>query len=147
MARFSESQLRRYSRHILLPTVGGHGQARLLTAEVALAVDGAAGQVAAVLLAAAGVGHLVLVGALARPLAPGALRFPFAATDRGRPLGEALAAHLVARNPDVRVDLDPAGAGLRVDGDATDLPLAEAFARAGAFAAAVVHRLATATSS
>lgn len=57
----TEAQVERYSRHILLPQVGGKGQGRLLASSVAVAF-GAGGEgvasVAAVYLAAAGVGRI-----------------------------------------------------------------------------------------
>lgn len=56
--RFSDEQMRRYSRQILLREVGGRGQARLLQAELAVVCAGAAGRVAAQYLLRAGVTHL-----------------------------------------------------------------------------------------
>ena len=56
--RFSDEQMRRYSRQILLREVGGRGQARLLEAELAVVCAGAAGRVAAQYLLRAGVTHL-----------------------------------------------------------------------------------------
>ncbi|MBT3352550.1 MAG: hypothetical protein HN400_14840, partial [Nitrospinaceae bacterium] len=57
----TEAQIERYSRHILLPQVGGKGQGRLLASSVAVAFgvesEGAA-SVAAVYLTAAGVGRI-----------------------------------------------------------------------------------------
>lgn len=57
----TEAQVERYSRHILLPQVGGKGQGRLLASSVAVAFgtgSGGAASVAAVYLAAAGVGRI-----------------------------------------------------------------------------------------
>lgn len=142
---FSDAQVRRYSRQILLPTVGGRGQAALLAAEVAVDVDGIGGRIAAMLLAAAGVGRLVLDGALDRRLSADDIRFPLAADDRGCTLGEAMAAHLAARNPDITVVLAHARPVhcLTIDDDGPALALATAFARAGAAASALTHALAT----
>ncbi len=58
----SDAQVERYSRQILLPEVGGRGQARLLLARVALAGAGEAAAVAATLRGRAGVGHLDVIG-------------------------------------------------------------------------------------
>ena len=54
----TDEQVERYSRQILLPEVGGRGQARLLGARVALAGSDEAAGVAATLLGRAGVGTL-----------------------------------------------------------------------------------------
>ena len=55
-----EEQIRRYSRQILLPDVGGRGQRRLLAGELQLCGLGAVGVYCALYLAAAGVGRLWL---------------------------------------------------------------------------------------
>jgi len=58
---FTEDQILRYSRHILLPEVGGEGQEKLLKARVALVGAGGLGSVAGYYLAAAGVGTIGLI--------------------------------------------------------------------------------------
>jgi hypothetical protein len=58
----SDVQVERYSRQILLPEVGGRGQARLLAARVAVAGAGEAAAVVATLLGRAGVGRLDVIG-------------------------------------------------------------------------------------
>ena len=57
----NDDQLLRYSRHIMLPQMDVAGQERLLAATVALIGLGGLGSPIALYLAAAGVGHLVLV--------------------------------------------------------------------------------------
>src|SRR6266540_2835661 len=95
----SDDQMRRYSRHLLLPELGGVAQARLGDGAVAIASLDAAGQAAALYLAAAGVGRLVVRDAgvveAAGPL--------FEAEDVGRTRRDAAAVRVAALNPDCRV--------------------------------------------
>lgn len=55
---FTEEQIERYSRHIILPEVGGKGQLKLLDAKVFCLGAGGLGSPAMIYLAAAGVGTL-----------------------------------------------------------------------------------------
>jgi len=61
MIDFTDEQIERYSRHIILPEVGGVGQAKMLEAKVLLIGAGGLGSPAGYYLAAAGVGHLGIV--------------------------------------------------------------------------------------
>ncbi len=58
---FSEQQLQRYARHILLPEVGGEGQAKLLNAKVLVVGAGGLGAPVLLYLAAAGVGTIGII--------------------------------------------------------------------------------------
>lgn len=58
---FTDAQLNRYSRHLLLPEVGEKGQAKLLQGRVLLLGAGGLGSPAALYLAAAGVGTIGIV--------------------------------------------------------------------------------------
>lgn len=55
---FTEEQIERYSRHIILPEVGGKGQAKLLKSKVFVLGAGGLGSPALLYLAAAGVGTI-----------------------------------------------------------------------------------------
>ncbi|MBI5809914.1 MAG: molybdopterin-synthase adenylyltransferase MoeB [Deltaproteobacteria bacterium] len=55
---FTDEQIERYSRHIILPEVGGRGQAKLLKSKVFVLGAGGLGSPALLYLAAAGVGAI-----------------------------------------------------------------------------------------
>ena len=61
MTDFTDEQIERYSRHIILPEVGGIGQAKMLEAKVLLIGAGGLGSPAGYYLAAAGVGNIGIV--------------------------------------------------------------------------------------
>jgi molybdopterin/thiamine biosynthesis adenylyltransferase len=94
-----DDQIRRYSRHLLLPELGGLAQNRLAAGAVAIARLDAAGQAAALYLAAAGVGRIVVADG-SNVAAPGPL---FEADDVGRPCREAAARRVAALNGDSSV--------------------------------------------
>ncbi len=61
MTDFTDEQIERYSRHIILPEVGGVGQMKLLDSKVLIIGAGGLGSPTAYYLAAAGVGTLGIV--------------------------------------------------------------------------------------
>jgi molybdopterin/thiamine biosynthesis adenylyltransferase len=103
MYNFSEEQIRRYSRHIILPEVGGLGQTKLLEAKVLLVGAGGLGSPAALYLAAAGVGTLGIIDADVVDFSNLQRQILHTTADVGKPKTESAKASLQALNPDVTV--------------------------------------------
>ncbi len=99
---FTEQQLQRYARHIVLPEVGGVGQAKLLAARVLVVGAGGLGAPLLLYLAAAGVGTVGVIDDDAVDLS-NLQRQVIHATDRiGMPKVESAAAAVAAVNPEIR---------------------------------------------
>lgn len=96
-------QIRRYSRQMILPGVGGAGQARLLRARVVVVGAGGLGSPAALYLAAAGVGTIGLVDSDAVEVSNLQRQILHDTKDLDRPKVFSGQARLLALNPDVRV--------------------------------------------
>jgi molybdopterin/thiamine biosynthesis adenylyltransferase len=58
---FSDEEVERYARHLVLREVGGPGQQALKSARIALVGAGGLGAPASLYLAAAGVGHIRII--------------------------------------------------------------------------------------
>jgi sulfur-carrier protein adenylyltransferase/sulfurtransferase len=101
--RFSSQELRRYSRHLLLPEVGVAGQHKLRRSKVLLVGAGGLGAPAALYLAAAGVGEIGLVDFDAVDLSNLQRQVLYVTPDVGRPKLEVAKERLEALNPGVRV--------------------------------------------
>lgn len=100
---FSEDQIRRYARHIILPEVGGTGQARLLDAKVLVIGAGGLGSPLILYLAAAGVGTIGVVDDDTVDLT-NLQRQVLHSTERiGWSKAESAKAAVAAINPDVKV--------------------------------------------
>jgi adenylyltransferase/sulfurtransferase len=100
---FTEDQLQRYSRHIILPEVGGKGQKKILRAKVLIIGAGGLGCPVGYYLAAAGVGTLGIIdndtvelSNLQRQIAHNTQRVGVFKVDSAKATFEAL-------NPDVKV--------------------------------------------
>jgi adenylyltransferase/sulfurtransferase len=61
MLQFTEEEIKRYSRHIILPEVGGVGQKKLKEAKILVAGAGGLGSPASLYLAAAGIGLIGII--------------------------------------------------------------------------------------
>ncbi len=96
-------QAERYARQMILGEIGAAGQARLTAARVAVIGAGGLGAPAATYLAAAGVGHLVIIDG-DRVERSNLQRQPLHRDeDVGRPKAESAARSLRAINPDIEV--------------------------------------------
>jgi len=60
-AKLTDRELKRYDRQIKMPNIGEEGQKKLKSAKVLVAGAGGIGSVATIYLAAAGIGHIVIV--------------------------------------------------------------------------------------
>ena len=100
---FTEEQIRRYSRHIILPEVGGTGQRKLLASKVLLIGAGGLGSPAALYLAAAGVGTLGIVDFDVVDLSNLQRQILHHVQDVGRPKVDSAVDSIAALNPDVKV--------------------------------------------
>ena len=100
---FSEAEIRRYSRQMLLAAVGGEGQARLRAARVLVVGAGGLGAPAALYLAAAGVGTLGILDSDALELSNLGRQILYDTKDLDRAKVFAAQARLEALNPEVRV--------------------------------------------
>ncbi|MEW5727263.1 MAG: molybdopterin-synthase adenylyltransferase MoeB [Pseudomonadota bacterium] len=100
---FTEDQIHRYARHIILPEVGGVGQARLLDSRVLVIGAGGLGSPVALYLAAAGVGTIGIVDDDVVDLSNLQRQVLHATARVGRAKVDSAAEALAAINPDVRV--------------------------------------------
>src|SRR5918911_4027346 len=101
----THEEIRRYSRHLIMPEVGPQGQRKLKQASVLLVGTGGLGAPLALYLAAAGVGRLGLVdfdvvdeSNLQRQVLHGT-------PDVGRPKLQSARERIQAINPEVEIDL------------------------------------------
>ncbi len=101
--RLDREELRRYSRHLLLPEVGVEGQKRLRRSKVLLVGAGGLGSPTALYLAAAGVGEIGLVDFDEVDLSNLQRQVLYSTADLGRPKLEAARDRLAGLNPGVKV--------------------------------------------
>jgi len=102
--RFSDEEVDRYARQLVLSEIGGPGQQALKRARVLIVGMGGVGAPAALYLAAAGVGTLGLIDHDAVALSNLQRQIIFTTADAERPKVEAGAEHLAALNPHVAIE-------------------------------------------
>ncbi len=101
---FSDDEIERYARHLMLAEIGGPGQQRLKAARVALVGLGGIGAPASLYLAAAGVGTLRLIDDDAVALSNLQRQILFQTTDVDRPKVDVSEERLTALNPHVLIE-------------------------------------------
>ena len=100
---FSDEEVERYARHLVLREVGGPGQQKLKAARVLVVGAGGLGAPVALYLAAAGVGTIILVDPDDVDASNLQRQVIYGEDDVGRPKVEAAAARLKGLNPHVEV--------------------------------------------
>ncbi len=101
---FTEEQIERYSRHIILKEVGGKGQQKLLDGKVLIIGGGGLGSPIALYLAAAGVGTIGIADADVVELSNLQRQIAHQTKDIGVPKVLSAREKMEAMNPDVRVN-------------------------------------------
>jgi molybdopterin/thiamine biosynthesis adenylyltransferase len=104
---FSDEEVERYARHLVLREIGGQGQQALKRARVLLVGAGGLGAPAALYLAAAGVGRLGLVDPDTVSLSNLQRQVLYGARDLGREKPHAAAERLADLNPHAHVESLP----------------------------------------
>lgn len=102
---FTEAELHRYSRHILLEEVGATGQAKLRAARVLVVGAGGLGSPLALYLAAAGVGAIGIIDDDVLELSNLQRQVAHTTARLGRSKAESIAESLRALNPETRVEV------------------------------------------
>ena len=101
---FTNEQLERYSRHIILKEIGAKGQKKLLNAKVLIIGAGGLGAPAAMYLAAAGVGMIGIADADEVDLSNLQRQIIHATKDLGKPKVQSAKEIMNDLNPDVTVN-------------------------------------------
>lgn len=103
MIDFSEDQLKRYSRHIVLQDVGVEGQAKIMEGKVVIIGAGGLGSPVALYLAAAGVGEIGIADSDRVDLSNLQRQIIHFTNDVGMPKVESASNKMRTLNPDVKV--------------------------------------------
>jgi len=118
---FSDAEVERYARHLVLREIGGPGQQKLKAASALVVGAGGLGAPASLYLAAAGFGRLVIVDPDVIDRSNLQRQVLYSEADVGRAKVEVAAERLLALNPYIRIDpvqarLDAANAAELVRG-------------------------------
>ncbi len=100
----SDEQVRRYSRQLVMPAIGGKGQRALLDSSVLIVGAGGLGSPVALYLAAAGVGRIGIVDEDVVDVSNLQRQILHRTADIGAPKVDSAARALTRLNPDVKVD-------------------------------------------
>ena len=100
---FTDEQMERYSRHIILNDIGGEGQRKILKSKVLIVGAGGLGSPAALYLAAAGVGTLGIIDSDNVDLTNLQRQIIHFTSDVGKPKVESAREKINQLNPDVKV--------------------------------------------
>jgi molybdopterin/thiamine biosynthesis adenylyltransferase len=101
---FSDEEVERYARHLVLREIGGPGQQKLKAARVLIVGAGGLGAPSALYLAAAGVGTIALADPDKVSLSNLQRQVLYATADAGAPKVERAADRLATLNPHVHVE-------------------------------------------
>jgi len=103
--RLTNEEVRRYSRHLILPEVGVEGQRRLKGASVLIVGTGGLGSPVSIYLAAAGVGRIGLVDFDVVDTSNLQRQILYSEEDVGRSKVQAAREKLLAMNPHIEIDI------------------------------------------
>lgn len=103
MPSFTDEQVERYSRHIVLSEVGGKGQHKLLSSKVFVVGAGGLGSPIGYYLAAAGIGTIAIADGDNVDLSNLQRQILHSTADLGKPKAESAKQTMEALNPDVTV--------------------------------------------
>lgn len=105
MFKLTEEEIERYSRHIILPEVGGAGQQKLKEASVLVVGAGGLGSPVLLYLTAAGIGRIGIIEDDVVDLTNLQRQVLHATPDVGKPKAESASETLKQINPHVEVDV------------------------------------------
>ena len=101
--KFTEDQVQRYARHIILPGIGGEGQKKLIQSKILVVGAGGLGSPVALYLAAAGVGKLGILDFDRVDLTNLQRQILHDTADVGKPKVQSAQERIEAMNPNVEV--------------------------------------------